>query len=188
MEATGTAGPEPLTALPPRSVVAFTGLPGTGKSTVADLLATRTGTPCFAGDWLLGSLAPWGVLTGVPRPTVTGLYRGLLSTLMTRQLLLGQSAIVDGMLEDASAQEWDEQVRQRGGRLFVVRCWCSDEALHRSRVTGRVRAIPGWHEIDWDHVERMRVEYPPLSTPHLALDAVDSLAGNLAAVLSYLRR
>jgi len=48
-----------------RSVVVFTGLPGTGKSTLADRLATEWGTPCFAGDWLLGALAPSGVLDDV---------------------------------------------------------------------------------------------------------------------------
>lgn len=173
---------------PVPSVVVLTGLPGTGKSTLADLLATETGTPCFAGDWLLGSLAPWGVLTGVARPTVTGLYRGLLSTLVTRQLLLGQSAIVDCLLDDATARQWDRHVADHGGRLSVVVCTCSDEALHRSRLDGRVRGIPGWHEIDWVHVERMRVEYPPLTVPHLTVDSVDSLEHNLAAVLAHLRR
>jgi hypothetical protein len=26
-------------------------------------------------------------------------------------------------------------------------------------VEGRTRGIPGWHELSWDHVERMRIQY-----------------------------
>jgi len=55
-------------------------------------------------------------------------------------------------------------------------------------LDGRVRGIPGWHEVDWAHVERMRREYPPLTAPHLAVDAVDSPEYNLAAVRRYLGR
>jgi len=51
---------------------------------------------------------------------------------------------------------------------------------------GRVRGIPGWHEIDWEHVERMRAEQPPLARPHLTLDAVDSIEHNLGVVRAFL--
>ncbi len=35
-----------------------------------------------------------------------------------------------------------------------------------------------------DYVERMRTEYPPLTVPHLTLDAMDPLDLNLHKVLS----
>ena len=98
-------------------VVVFTGLPGTGKSKLADQLATELGAPAFAGDWLSGALAPYGVLTDVPRPTVTDLYRNLLGTLLTRQLLLGQSAILDCVMDDQTACLWTERVGRAGGRI-----------------------------------------------------------------------
>ena len=164
-------------------VVVFTGVPGTGKSTLADRLATETGVPALAGDWLLGALAPYGILDDIPRPTLIGVYRNLLGTLLTRQLLLGQSAVLDCGIDDETADLWrSERVERAGGRISFVICVCSDEAVHRSQVEGRARGIPGWHEIDWNHVQRMRAELPPLTRPHITVDAIDGIEHNLGLV------
>lgn len=171
----------------PPAVVVLTGLPGTGKSTLADRAAAVLGAPSFSGDWLLGALAPHGVLHGLDRDTYRRLYHDLLGTLITRQLLLGQSAVVDCLVDDAVLARWRGLAGEHGARLAVVECRCGDLGVHRRRVEGRRRGIPGWHEVDdWAHVERMRAEFPPLTVEHLALDtaAVDADAA-LARVLAH---
>ena len=45
--------------------------------------------------------------------------------------------------------------------FFVIMTECSDPELHRSRVGSRDRAIPGWYELDWSHVERSRKIWDP---------------------------
>ncbi|MEU4601984.1 AAA family ATPase [Kribbella sp. NPDC023972] len=145
------------------TVITFTGLPGAGKTSLAERLGKRTGFPVFAGDWLLGALKPHGVLDGLSRPAFLAMYYDLLETLVKRQLMFGQSAIVDALINDEVAERWQLMAARFETRLFVVECVCTDEAEHRRRVEGRVRGIPGWHEVSWDHVQRMRAEYPPLT-------------------------
>jgi predicted kinase len=169
-------------------VIAFAGLPGTGKSTLAEGLATRTGIPAFAGDWLLGSMAPHGIFRGMDRPTLLATLYGLLGTLIRRQLMVGQSAIVDAVLNDEKVAEWAKLASEHGGRLVLIQTVCSDEGEHRRRLEGRTRGIPGWHEVGWDHVERMRREFPPITGEHLMVDAMDSVDHNLEVVLGYIRR
>jgi predicted kinase len=164
------------------ALIVVTGLPGTGKSTVAEAVARETGAPAFAGDWLFGALAPHRILHGLERKRSLAVYFDLLTVLARRQLMFGQSAILDCAVSADVAARWQALADEYGARLCLVECVCSDVDLHRSRVVGRVRGIPGWHEIDWEHVERMRTEFPSLDAAALRLDGVDPLRSNLAAV------
>jgi hypothetical protein len=133
----------------------------------------------------MGAIKPSGALASLDRQTYKDTYYRLLRTLITRQLMLGQSAILDCLVTDAIASDWREHANEFNARLYIIECVCSDEKLHRNRVEGRQRRIPGWHEIDWGHVERMRTEFPPLGADRLTVDAIRPLQENIHDVLTY---
>jgi predicted kinase len=171
----------------PPSLVVFSGLPGTGKSSLAEAAGRALGWPVFTKDRLEAALWRSGIARDAGRGSGWAGYE-LLTTLAEQQLRLGQAAILDSVAgREAIRRQWRELAVQSGSNFGVVECICSDEAVHRARLNGRQRGIPGWYELDWAEVERIRAEYEPWSDERLTVDMVRSFDENLTAVLAYLR-
>jgi len=167
-------------------VVVFTGLPGTGKSTLAGYAADALQAPVLAWDWVMAALRPYeGIQTALAAmdgPTYVSVGWSVIWNLTIAQLRLGRSVVIDAV----ARQEQLERTRAVAGEhrvpCLVVLTTCSEEELHRSRVEGRTRDIPGWHELDWDHVQGVKHRFPLLEGVDLTLDAVASLEENRAAL------
>ncbi|MGI8415763.1 MAG: hypothetical protein ACR2P2_06055 [Nakamurella sp.] len=102
-------------------LVAFTGLPGTGKSMLSDLIGKWLGAPAFAGDWLLGALKPAAkALAQLDRAAVLELYESLLRSLITRAA--DHRAVGAGRLSDHRRDREGVARRRRAVRRFAVRC------------------------------------------------------------------
>ena len=171
-------------------LIVFAGLPGTGKSSLAEAVGRQLSIPVFAKDWLEGVLVRCELRPKAENAPGLG-FAGyeLLTTLADRQLRLGQSVILDSVASTVAIRaQWQDLAARHSAAWRVIECLCSDEAEHRSRLDRRVRGIPGWHELDWGDVQRVAGYYAPWQEPRLVLDAVRPLADNNAAALRYLER
>ena len=166
-------------------LIVLSGLPGTGKTAVAEALATGLGAPVFAKDWLEASLLRSGE---VAREQLSAIGYGLLTTLAHRQLALGQSAVLDSVAGTEAVREaWRGLAREFDASWLVIECVCSDVETHRKRLCQRQRGIPGWPELDWSEVERVRSYFAPWNEERLVLDSVEPMSENVARALAYTR-
>jgi len=96
----------------------FSGLPEPGKSRPAEAAGSHLGTPDFAKDWLAATLL-WSELmpSNPDKPIGFAVYH-LLPVLAERQLVVGQSAILD---------------RVAAARVFGI---CGDIWLRRTGQNG----------------------------------------------------
>lgn len=171
-------------------LIVMTGLPGSGKSTIAEAVGRALNIPVFAKDWLEATLTRSRLCPhpDTPEKTVGYAAYDLLTTLAERQLQLGQRAILDSVASiQTMRDEWRSLAHQYGAEWRVVECICSDEAVHQARLAHRQRNIPGWHELEWAEVERVRGYYAPWTEPYLIVDTLMPLAYNIEQVLAYIR-
>jgi len=161
------------------------GLPGAGKSTLADALGRRTGWPVLSVDPVQGALLRAGVTADQP----TGLAAYLAVDALAEHLLrLGQTVLVDAVNAAPEARaQWEDLARRTGSGLRFVEVVCSDPELHRRRLADRRRDLGEFPEPRWDSLGQRREQLADWSGPRLVVDtvgAVDDLVEALAAELS----
>ena len=124
-------------------LVLVTGLQGTGKSTVAGLVANLLGAPLIAHDWAMSGLRPFpevqAALDAMEPPGHGRVGWSLLRALAQSELRRGSSVVLDGVARTPQVETLRLLAAEEGARFLVIMTECSDPVLHRSRVDGRAR-------------------------------------------------
>ena len=165
-------------------LVVVTGLPGTGKSTVAEAIADQLQAPVLAHDWAMSGLRPFPEVQAALDDMEPSGHRAvgwsILNALARAQLREWRSVVLDGVARSPEIEDCRESARSEAARLVVVATQCSDPAVHRSRIEVRRRRIPNWYELDWNRVERSLATWDQPAGADLCLDTASSWEDNLA--------
>jgi len=143
-------------------LIVFSGLPGTGKSVIAEAVGRELGIPVFAKDWLEATLLHSQLVSAEAGRQLGSVGYDLLTVLAERQLGLDQSVILDSVASTESIRNtWRDLGKKYNADWRVIECICSDIAVHCERLEKRQRNIPGWHELGWTDVEFVQSYYAP---------------------------
>ena len=131
-------------------LIVLSGLPGSGKSTIAELLAKRLRLPIFSVDPIQSAI----VEAGIARSFETGLAAYLVAaTLADEQLKVGGSVIIDAVnAEEEGKDVWRGLAKKHGIELIVLLV-ALERSLHQQRLASRVRNLYGFSEVTWEQVE-----------------------------------
>lgn len=164
------------------NVILIGGLPGSGKSTLSEALASKLKMPLFSKDRLEASI----VQNGLAQPNaLNDVGYTLLKNLVDEHEKLNQSVIIDFIANKTRvAKLWPSLLSTN---LIVIECICSDRLTHKNRIESRTRGIDGWYELSWEDVEKASREYKPLVADRLIVDSMDTTEVNLKLATEYIR-
>jgi predicted kinase len=171
-------------------LIAMAGLPGSGKSTIADLVGVRLGIAVVSVDPIESAILSAGIDSDQP----TGLAAYLVAEKLASSVLsAGQSIIVDAVNAVSPAREqWVKLAARRGVPLKFIEVRVSDPEIHRERLEARSRNIPHLTEPTWHAVEQSLDEYDEWggdsgAVARITLDSVESLESSVERAIAFLR-
>ena len=148
------------------SLIIFSGLPGTGKTTLSHRLAKEVGAVHLRIDTIEQALRD------LCRIQVEGEGYRLAYRIAADNLVLGSDVIADSCNPlELTRREWEQVANDCAADYVNIEVICSDQNEHRRRVESRSTSIPNLRLPSWDDV--MRREYHPWSTERVVVDTAD---------------
>ena len=162
-------------------LIAFAGLPGTGKTSVARELARRLHATYLRIDTIEQAIVSCGNIDPIMEEGYETAYR-----VAAENLRIGQRVVADSANTlEITREAWAEVAREANVPLINIEIICSDEAEHRRRVETRSSDIPDLVQPTWAKVKGR--EYHRWTQPRIVIDtAKHSIEEAVATILNEL--
>jgi len=172
-------------------LIAMAGLPGAGKSTIAEVVGNRLGFAVLSVDPIESAILSAGIDSDEP----TGLAAYLVAEAIADAALAnGQSIIVDAVnAVDPAREQWVELAEKHHEKLRFIEVICTDTEIHRERLETRDRNLAHIPDPTWHQVEQSLDEYadwtgPAAAVPRITLDSVTPLGEVVERALAFLEQ
>ena len=170
-------------------LIVTAGLPGAGKSTIAEVVGNRIGAPVVSVDPIESAILSAGIDADEP----TGLAAYLVAETIAESVLAGGgSVIVDAVnAVEPAREQWVKLAARQQVTIKFLEVVCSDPELHRTRLASRGRRLAHIAEPTWHAVEQSLDEWEAWTgrtgaVPRITLDSVQPLGVNVEQALAFL--
>jgi predicted kinase len=157
-------------------LVIFGGLPGVGKTTIAQELARQMGAMHVRIDSIEQAIRD--CTPAVPPPLDEAGYR-IGYAIARDNLCIGRTVVADSVNPLLITRDaWLKVGQNAQVETIEIEVICSDSREHRSRVETRLQDISSLRSLTWEEV--ISREYHPWNREHIVIDTANrSMAQNL---------
>lgn len=164
-------------------LVIFSGLPGVGKSTLADQLARKLCWPLLKIDDVIGD---------VPENPGIEFWDSkvdILLDLVNTQLALGLDVIVDSVFMNMDRQHAQKLAQKYQVRFLPIYVFISDDKIWQERVTKRFSELNDKDVATWENIQHQREHFAPWQPgTALFINSLNSVEENFGHVLNFVTK
>ena len=156
-----------------KKLLVFSGLPGTGKSTLSYRYANKNNAIWLSVDPIEGAMKVSGVENNYQLGVAA--YE-VMYVIADSHLELGREVVIDAVNPvEESRQLWRKLAKKHDIQAIFIECQTKDTKAHKERVEKRVRNIQGMKEIDWQRVQVRKSEYQPWTEDRIVINTDGSI-------------